>query len=726
MQAIVEARCGDPFSILGPHPVKIGDELCLGVNIFVPGASRAWVLPRSGGAIAATGLDPEGFFRCVLGPVGKDFRYRLRIERSDGATWECEDPYRFGRVLTDYDLYLLGEGTHYKNYEKLGAHLAEIDGVRGVHFAVWAPNAERVSVVGSFNDWDGRRHVARNLGSSGVWEVFVPDLSEGDAYKFEIRSNVGGMIRLKSDPYAFRSEFRPQTASVVHSLDKYQWNDEHWIREGRGRRNALDAPQATYEVHMGSWMRGDGDRFLTYREFAEKLIPYVLDMGFTHIELLPVQEHPLDSSWGYQALGFFAPTSRFGSPEDFCFFVNQCHAHDIGVILDWVPAHFPKDDHGLRFFDGTHLYEHSDPRQGEHRDWGTMVFNYDRNEVRNFLLSSALFWLDKYHLDGIRVDAVASMLYLDYSREEGDWLPNKYGGKENLGAIEFLKSFNELCHSYHPGVLTIAEESTAWTGVSRPTFDGGLGFSLKWNMGWMNDILYYFSRDTVYRKYHHQSLTFSLLYAFTENFVLSLSHDEVVHGKRSLLDKMPGDTWQKFANLRLMLGFLYSHPGKKLLFMGSEFGQGREWNSEQSLDWHLLDNDQHQGIQRFLRDLNKVYRAEPALYEIDFDSQGFEWIDFQDWEQCVVSFARRGKSPEGEIVVALNFTPAPRHSYRIGVPGPGNYAEILNSDSEYYGGSNVGNAGGATAEPISCHGRSWSVSLNVPPLGAVLLKRTDH
>ncbi|MBN1444131.1 MAG: 1,4-alpha-glucan branching protein GlgB, partial [Planctomycetes bacterium] len=546
-RAVLEARHANPFGLLGPHPVSRGGELLLAIRVFVPGARRLWILPRDGEGLEADPIHPEGFFERILGPVGEDFRYRVRVERSDGHVWEFEDPYRFGRYLTDYDLHLIGEGTHYRNFDKLGAHVVRLDGVEGVHFAVWAPNAERVSVVGPFNDWDGRRHPMRNLGASGIWEIFLPGLKEADIYKYEIRSRHLSMIRIKSDPYAFRHELRPGTASVVHDIDKYQWTDQEWIREGRRRRNALDAPQAVYEVHLGSWMRGEGNRFLTYRELADRLVPYVKEMGFTHIELLPVLEHPLDDSWGYQALGYFAPTSRHGSPDDFMALVDACHREEIGVILDWVPAHFPKDDYGLRFFDGTHLYEHQDPRLGEHRDWGTLIFNYGRNEVRNFLLGNALFWLEKYHIDGIRVDAVASMLYLDYSRETNDWIPNQYGGKENLEAIDFLKRFNELCHGHHPGVLTVAEESTAWTGVSRPTYVGGLGFSLKWNMGWMNDTLSYFCLDPIYRKYHHQHLTFSLLYAFSENFVLPLSHDEVVHGKCSLLDKMPGDGWQKFA-----------------------------------------------------------------------------------------------------------------------------------------------------------------------------------
>jgi 1,4-alpha-glucan branching enzyme len=726
IEAIAGARHWDPFSVLGPHPVRAGDETLLAIRAFVPGAEAIRILPKgSGESIETTEVHPAGFFEAVIGPVGTDFRYRLRIQPRGGAAWECEDPYRFGRVLTDFDVYLLAEGTHYQSFEKLGAHALEIDGVRGVHFAVWAPNAERVSVVGSFNGWDGRRNPMRNLGTSGLWEMFLPGLAEGDLYKFEIRSRGGGTIRLKSDPYAFYSEMRPGTASIVYDLASHrgEWHDHEWLAHERMRRNAFDAPISIYEVHLGSWMRGDGSRYLTYRELADRLIPYVKDLGFTHIELLPILEHPFDASWGYQALGYFAPTSRLGSPQDFAAFVNACHVAGIGVFLDWVPAHFPRDDHGLRLFDGTHLYEHADPRLGEHRDWGTLIFNYGRHEVRNFLLGNALFWLNKYHLDGLRVDAVASMLYLDYSRNEGEWIPNEYGGRENLAAIDFLKKLNELCHTQHPGVLTIAEESTAWPGVTRPPYVGGLGFSLKWNMGWMNDTLEYFSHDPVHRKYHHRNLTFSMLYAFSENFVLPLSHDEVVHGKRSLLDKMPGDGWQKFANLRLLLAFQHMMPGKKLLFMGSEFGQGQEWNCEQSLDWHLLGIDYHRGIQNLVRDLNRLLVTQPALHQIDFDWRGFEWIDLHDWEGSIISFVRRGRDPGEEVVVVLNFTPVARHGYRVGMPGSGFYHEILNTDSEHYSGSNVGNAGGLRAEQVATHGRPWSLSLNVPPLAVLAFKR---
>ncbi len=628
------------------------------------------------------------------------------------------------RVLTDFDLHLIGEGTHYKNYEKLGAHVVEVNGARGVHFAVWAPNAKKVSVIGDFNHWDGKKHPMKLLGDSGIWEIFIPGLDEGELYKFEIKSKYRGYKEQKTDPFAFYFEVRPKTAAIVYNIEnKHQWQDAEWM-EMRRKKNWFESHVAIYEVHLGSWMRvpEDNNRFLTYRELADKLIPYVKELGFTHIELLPISEHPLDASWGYQTIGYFAPTSRFGRPEDFMYFVDKCHQNEIGVIIDWVPAHFPKDAHGLGYFDGTCLYEHEDPRKGEHRDWGTLIFNYGRNEVRNYLISNALFWLEKYHIDGLRVDAVASMIYLDYSRAPGDWIPNIYGGNENLEAIDFLKKFNEVVHQYHPGVLTIAEESTAWPGVSRPTHIGGLGFSMKWNMGWMHDILEYFSKDPIYRKYHTNNLTFSMLYAFTENFILPFSHDEVVHGKKSMLDKMPGDMWQKFANLRALYGYMYGHPGKKLLFMGSEFGQWREWNFDESLDWHLLQYEPHKRLQRFVSDLNSLYKTEPAMHEVDFEWHGFEWIDFHDSDNSVISFIRRAKNHDDFLVFIFNLTPVPRFGYRIGVPKVGFYREILNSDSEIYWGGNIGNAGGVYADNIPCHERHHSLNLILPPLSVLIFK----
>lgn len=633
------------------------------------------------------------------------------------------NPEKRVRILTDYDLHLIGEGSHYKKYEKLGAHFIEIDGVKGVHFAVWAPNAKKVSVIGDFNNWNSKSHPMQSLGESGIWETFIPGLGEGTLYKFEIRSGFRKYTAQKADPFAFYFELRPKSASIVYDINGYGWNDDDWMKKRAGTP-WFESPIATYEVHLGSWMRvtEEGGRWLTYRELADRLIPYVADMGYTHIELLPVTEHPLDASWGYQTLGYFAPTARYGEPKDFMYFVDRCHGAGIGVILDWVPAHFPTDGHGLGYFDGTSLYEHEDPRKGFHPDWGTKIFNYGRNEVRNFLISNAFFWFEKYHIDGLRVDAVASMLYLDYSRKEGEWIPNVYGGRENIEAVDFLKRFNEVSHQYHPGILTVAEESTAWPNVSKPTYLGGLGFGFKWNMGWMNDTLVYFSKDPVHRKYHHNNLTFSLLYAFTENFILPLSHDEVVHGKGSLLNKMPGDMWQKFANLRALYGFMYGHPGKKLLFMGGEFGQWDEWDFDRSLDWRLLEFEPHRGLQRFVKDLNRIYRAEPSLYEVDFDYKGFEWIDFHDVEGSVVAFMRRAKNASDFTVFVCNFTPVPRVNYRVGVPEPGYYREMLNSDSAYYWGSDMGNGGGVIAENIPFQMRPYSLNITLPPLAVVAFK----
>ncbi len=724
--AVIRAEHCDPFHVLGIHPVEFMGHKMVAVRAFLPEAAAAEVLgPDEGRTAGMKRIHPEGFFEAAFAGQTETFPYRLRLAEDGREPREIIDPYSFLPVLSDFDLHLIAEGTHYRNFEKLGAHPMNVSGTAGVFFSVWAPNAVRVSVIGDFNRWDGRRHPMRCRSGTGVWELFIPGLGEGELYKFEIKSN--GSLLTKSDPYGFSFEVRPKSASIVRRIDDYAWNDEAWMA-ARAQKNPLEAPVSIYEVHLGSWARvpGEDRRWLTYREMAAQLVPYVKGMGFTHIELLPVMEHPFDGSWGYQVLGYFAPTSRFGLPEDFKFLVDTCHREGIGVILDWVPAHFPKDAHGLAFFDGTFLYEHADARQREHRDWGTLIFNYGRNEVKNFLLGNALFWLEKYHADGLRVDGVASMLYLDYSRRAGDWIPNRFGGNENLEAIDFLKKFNELVHGRFPGVLTIAEESTAWPNVSRPTYVGGLGFSLKWNMGWMHDTLEYFSADPVHRKFHHNNLTFSLLYAFHENFVLPLSHDEVVHGKASLLSKMPGDLWQKFANLRLLYGFMYGHPGKKLLFMGGEFGPWREWNHDESLDWHLLQFDSHRLLQEYLRDLNRLYRTERAFYEIDFQWTGFEWIDFRDWEESIVSFLRRAKNPRDFLVFVCNFTPVPRSGYRIGVPEPGRYREILNSDSAAYGGSNLGNAGGATAEPMPWQGRPYSLNLNLPPLGILVLKPEER
>jgi 1,4-alpha-glucan branching enzyme len=712
---IVNAEHWDPFAVLGAHPKKTG----VAVRAFLPDAEEAWVV-RNGSDHEMKKLHPAGFFEAIFKEETSVFPYLLKAKDRSGGVMVFEDPYRFLPVLTDFDLHLIGEGTHYKNYEKLGAHIMRVEGVTGVHFAVWAPNAKRVSVAGDFNSWDGRRHPMRILGGSGIWELFMPGLGEGELYKFEILTGIGHLY-LKTDPYGFFCELRPGTSSIVWDINKHTWRDGQWMKT-RAESNRLESPVAIYEVHMGSWMRGEGGGFLTYGELAERLIPYIKETGYTHIELLPVTEHPLDVSWGYQTIGYFSATSRHGKPEDFMHFVDCCHQNGIGVIMDWAPAHFPKDAHGLSYFDGTFLYEHEEPQKREHMDWGTNIFNYGRNEVANFLLTSALFWLEKYHIDGLRVDAVASMLYLDYSRPEGGWSPNIYGGNENIEAISFIKRFNELCHGYHPGVLTIAEESTAWPMVSRPTYVGGLGFSLKWNMGWMHDMLLYFSKDSVHRKYYHNSLTFSLLYAFNENFVLVLSHDEVVHGKASLLSKMPGDMWQKFANLRTLYGYMYAHPGKKMLFMGGEFGQWWEWNSSSSLDWRLLEYEPHRKLKRYVSELNKLYISEPSLYEVDFDWRGFEWINFGDWEGSVVSFIRRAKDPSDYLVFVFNFTPVPRENYLVGVPEKTGYREILNSDSEIYWGSNVGNAGFAVAEDMPFYKWPYSLRITLPPLGMVAFK----
>jgi 1,4-alpha-glucan branching enzyme len=624
-------------------------------------------------------------------------------------------------MLTEYDLHLLGEGRHWKSYEKLGAQLHVADGVAGVNFAVWAPNADLVSVVGDFNGWDGRGHAMHKRIPSGIWELFVPGLGPGTLYKFRVHAD--GSHSDRSDPCGFGAEVPPRTASVVVDLAAHRWRDDAWMA-GRAARNALDAPLNVYEVHLGSWRRpGDAPhRWLGYADLERELVPYVVEMGFTHVELLPPTEHPFSASWGYQTIGLFAATSRFGTPQALMSLIDALHRADVGVIIDWVPAHFPRDGHGLRRFDGTALYEHEDPRKGEHPDWGTLIYNFGRNEVANHLVSSALFWLDRYHVDGLRVDAVASMLYLDYSRKDGEWEPNCFGGRENLEAIDFLKSFNVQVHHHFPGTLTIAEESTAWAGVSRPTYVGGLGFSLKWNMGWMNDTLRYMRHDPVHRKYHHDELTFSLIYAFHENFVLPLSHDEVVHGKGSLLDQMPGDAWQKFANLRLLYAYMWCHPGKKLLFMGGEFGQWHEWNVDESLQWHLLEWESHRGLQRAVADLNRLVNRERSLHQLDFESRGFEWIDCHNWQDSVLAFVRRGVDPDDFLVVCCNFTPVPRDAYRLGVPCGGVYDEVFNGDSVFYGGTNMGNAGAIRAEPVPHHGREHSLELVLPPLAVVVLK----
>ncbi len=712
VEAIVGGFHGDPFRVLGPHRVKKGWE----VRAFLPHASEAWLV-KGDVATAMQKVDPQGFFT-----IASDYdpeSYKIRIRTWSGAEREFEDPYRFAPILTDFELHLHGEGTNFESYRSLGAHITTCDGVAGVRFAVWAPNAELVSLVGTFNDWDTRRHPMR-LRTGGIWEIFIPGLGEGAQYKYHVRSRHQGYQQQKADPYAFATEVAPKSASVVYDLSRYDWQDSEWMTE-RASKDYLREPLSVYEVHLGSWLRGPGNTLLSYRELADTLAPYVKDLGYTHVELLPPAEHPYLGSWGYQVIGYYAPTSRYGEPREFMHLVDKFHQEGIGVIIDWVPAHFPKDAHGLAFFDGTALYEHADPRKGEHRDWGTLIFNFGRNEVRTFLISNALFWLKEYHIDGLRVDAVASMLYLDYSRKAGEWVPNIYGGNENLEAIDFLRRFNELAHTV-PGAITIAEESTAFSGVSRPVYLNGLGFTMKWNMGWMHDMLHYFSEDPIHRKYHHNNITFSMLYAFTENFVLPISHDEVVHGKRSLLAKMPGDTWQKFASVRAFLAYMYAHPGKKLLFMGSEIGDWNEWNHDRSLPWEVLQFDFHRKLQDFVRELNRLYRAHAAFYDIDFSYTGFEWIDFHNVEQSVISFLRR--SNDGQFLVFVcNFTPVPRTGYCVGVPQAGYYREILNSDSAMFGGSNMGNGGGAMAEATSTQGRSHCIRLTLPPLGVLVLER---
>jgi 1,4-alpha-glucan branching enzyme len=716
--ALAQARHRDPYSFLGPHVTDRG----LVIRALFPSADAVTVVRDDGTPVPMEKRHGSGIFEATIAGLGWVPDYRLRVVEPGGHSFDVDDPYRYGRMLGDYDLYLFGEGNHMRIFDKLGAHLVRVGSAEGVHFAVWAPNAERVSVVGDFNQWDGRMHPMRSLGPSGVWEIFLPAAGRGNRYKFEIRAR-NGEILLKVDPFALACEVPPQSAAIVTTIE-YDWHDGEWMERRPALGCWLNRAMSVYEVHLGSWARipEEGDRYLTYRELAERLIPYVKEMGYTHIELLPVMEHPYSGSWGYQVTGFFAPTSRFGTPQDFKAFVDACHQAGIGVVLDWVPGHFPKDAHGLARFDGTSLYEHADPRQGEHRDWGTLIFNYGRNEVKNFLLANALFWLGEYHIDGLRVDAVASMLYLDYSRPEGDWVPNRFGGRENLEAIEFMRHLNTLTHGEHRGSITVAEESTAWPSVSRPAWLGGLGFTFKWNMGWMNDILEYVTHDPIHRRWDHWHLTFSLLYAFTENFILPFSHDEVVHGKRSMLGKIPGDDWQKAATLRALYGFMYAHPGKKLMFMGAEFGQGREWNYDQSLDWHLLEKPLHAGLKRFVQDLNRVYAQEPALHEVDFDPAGFQWIDCNDNENSVVSLIRRAKDPHDFVVAILNFTPVPRDGYRVGVPAGGAYTELLNSDAEVYAGSNQGNAGVVFTEPLAAHGHAHSLRLNLPPLGFLLLK----
>lgn len=718
MEAVINGDYSNIFAVLGIHKNKGSKEVF--IRAYLPHSVSVEVLDGTGSSLGMmTKLDERGFYQIELGRTD-DFDYKFRITNDKNYTYIAEDPYRFAPTLGDMDVYLLAEGSHLEMYKKLGAHIREMDGVKGVSFAVWAPNAKRVSVVGAFNNWDGRVNVMRKHPSCGVWDIFIPGIGEGELYKFEIKTQ-NNNIFLKSDPVAFYAEKRPHTASVVYDLNHYIWNDAEWMNY-RSEYNSFDKPMAIYEVHLGSWRRKEGNEYLSYRELADHLIPYVTNMGFTHVEFLPVAEHPLDASWGYQVVGMFAPTSRFGTPDDFRYLIDKFHQAGIGVIMDWVPAHFPKDAHGLNEFDGTHLYEHADPRKGEHADWGTKIYNYGRAEVSNYLCASALYWLKEYHIDGLRVDAVASMLYLDYSRKNGEWIPNQYGGNENIEAIAFLRRMNELAYSQADGAVTIAEESTAWPMVSRPTSMGGLGFGYKWNMGWMNDTLRYISHEPVHRKYHHGMLTFGLLYAFNENFILPISHDEVVHGKGSMLSKMPGDEWQKFANLRAYYGFMYTHPGKKLLFMGCDFGQDYEWNSEEGLRWFLLDYPMYKGLQNCVRDLNLMYKGNAPFYQQDFDYRGFEWIDHSNADDSVISYMRKGYNPGDYMIVICNFTPVVRRNYRIGVPEEIQYQEIFNSDDVNYWGSGVKNEGFLQAEEKECNYKPYSVSLTLPPLSTIVIK----
>jgi 1,4-alpha-glucan branching enzyme len=718
IEAIVGGYHGDAFRILGPHGIrKKGGQARWEVRAFLPQAESAEVLVDGRRSTMAK-MHAQGFFCATLN--GDPQPYAICVRLWDGREIAIDDPYRFGPLISDADLYLHTEGTLHEAWRTLGAHITEADGVRGVRFAVWAPNAESVTVAGEFNDWDTRRHPMRRR-DGGVWEIFIPGLGQGAAYKYHIRSRFAGYRQLKADPYAFYCETPPKSASVVWDIARHQWQDAAWM-ESRAQTDWLKSPIAIYEVHLESWLRGPMGQTLTYRELAVKLVEYLKRMGYTHIELLPVMEHPYSGSWGYQITGYFAPTSRFGTPDDFKYFVDCCHQAGIGVFVDWVPAHFPKDAHGLVFFDGTALYEHADPRKGEQHDWGTLVFNYGRNEVRTFLISNALFWLKEYHIDGLRVDAVASMLYLDYSRQAGEWIPNRYGGNENLEAIDFLRRFNELAHTV-PGAMTVAEESTAFPGVSKPVYLNGLGFTMKWNMGWMHDMLAYFGNDPIYRKFHHNNITFSLLYAFHENFVLPISHDEVVHGKSSLLNKMPGDEWRQFANARAFLTFMWAHPGKKLLFMGQEIGQREEWNCNTGVRWELLEFDYHRKLQTLMRELNRLYRSNPALYQVDFHYSGFEWIDFHDWEASIIAFLRRAEDPSDFLLFCCNFTPVPRHGYEFGVPEEGFYEEILNTDSELFGGSNMGNGGCVSSRPVPKHNRPNSIAVTLPPLAVLAFRK---
>jgi 1,4-alpha-glucan branching enzyme len=717
IERIVARDLADPHRLLGAHARDGG----VVVRAFRPAAQRVVAHPHGGTPVELVRRHPAGLFEGEVGGASLPLRYELEVAYPDGSSFALQDPYRFLPTLGDIDLHLAGEGRHEEVYRRLGAHPRVVEDVPGTSFAVWAPAARSVSVVGEFNGWDGRLHPMRSLGPSGIWELFVPGVDEGVRYKFEIRTQAGELA-LKADPYAFEAEIPPRTASVVYR-SRHRWEDFEWLAQ-RGAADLLARPISIYEVHLGSWRRNplEDDRPLSYLELADELSEYALDMGFTHVELLPVMAHPFPGSWGYQVTSYYSPTPVFGRPDDFKAFVDRLHARGIGVLLDWVPAHFPRDAWALARFDGTALYEHDDPRRGEHPDWGTLVFNYGRNEVRNFLLANALFWAREYHADGIRVDAVASMLYLDYSRKDGEWIPNEHGGNEDLDAVRFLQEMNRVLHAREPGVISAAEESTAWPGVSRPTYLGGLGFGFKWNMGWMHDTLGYFAQDPVYRRYHHNELTFSLVYAFTENFILPLSHDEVVHGKGSLLSKMVGDRWQQLANLRALYGYMWAHPGKQLLFMGGEFAQEQEWSHERSLDWHLLESPEHAGVQNLVRELNHVYQATPALWEVDFDGAGFWWLEANAADDNVVAFVRAGRDPASDVLVCVaNLSPVVRGGYRVGLPRAGRWREVLNTDAGEFGGGGAGNWGAVDADPSPWHNQPWSAELTLPPLGVLWL-----
>ncbi len=722
LESLIQATNRNPHQLLGMHP--LGDGTGVVVRAFLPNAAKVGVVPvqeKDKPEIKLERVHKSGFFEGTTTKARRVYAYDLVITDHQGNLQRSRDAYSFLPTLGETDLYLFGQGNERRIYEKLGAQLRVIDGTPGTSFAVWAPNAQRVSVVGDFNGWDGRCHAMRMLGASGVWELFLPGVGEGTLYKYEIK-DVHGAIVLKTDPYGFFFEPAPKNASIVWNTRKFAWTDEAWLAKRR-EQNPFRSPMSIYEVHPGSWRKKSIAESLNYRELAGPLVDYVRRLGFTHVEFMPVSEHAFYPSWGYQVTGFYSPTGRYGAPEDFQHLVNALHEAGIGVFMDWVPAHFPRDDWALARFDGTSLYEHEDPRKGAHQDWGTLIFNYGRHEVRNFLAANALFWCDRYHVDGLRVDAVASMLYLDYSRKEGEWIPNEFGGRENLEAVEFLRHFNHLTHTEHPGVITIAEESTSWPLVTRPPYLGGLGFSFKWNMGWMHDTLGYFTRDAVYRKYHQNDLTFAMLYHHHENFISPLSHDEVVHGKSSLIGRMPGDDWRQFANLRTLLGYQWFFPGKQLLFMGGEFGQRQEWNANAELDWWLLDQGPfHRGLQRFVEDLNKCYRAEPAFWEGDYDMEGFFWVDCSDHENSVLSFVRQNRELTNRVLVVLNLTPVPRQQYRVGLPVPGFWREILNSDSGIYGGSNSGNLGGVRTESYKVHNQPHSALFTLPPLSIVAFR----